>query len=379
MELCLSAWHGGMELYMARTARELARRGHTVIPVLHPDATVLREIVSGAGLIPRDWRPAAVPELPLLSARRLARLLDAEGAEALHVHYRRDLPLAALARRWSRRCPRLVYTSQMKISHSKNDPYHNFLYRQLHALLTITAQLREQTRARLHPTLRSRVRLLYYGTEPPPLLSGAERAALRERYGLREGVFTIGLFGQKFEGKGQLLLVEALARLRAAGIACQALLVGAEVPDFMPRLRERIAALGLQDFVRLEDFVPQPQALMQVCDVSVLATYQETFGLVLIEAMSVGVAVIGSNAGGVPEIIADGESGLLFETRNAESLAAALRRLHDDPGLRARLAAVGRRVAAERFSLARHHDELEAILRGEWPAEAVPDAARPTP
>src|SRR3970282_1340464 len=68
-------------------------------------------------------------------------------------------------------------------------------------------------------------------------------------------------------------------------------------------------------------------------------------------AMSVRVSVIGGNAGGVPEIIADGESGLLFETRNAESLAAALRRLHDDPGLRARLAGVGRRVGGERLYL----------------------------
>ncbi|HEX9841437.1 MAG TPA: glycosyltransferase family 1 protein, partial [bacterium] len=53
------------------------------------------------------------------------------------------------------------------------------------------------------------------------------------------------------------------------------------------------------------------------------------------------------------------------------SLYAALRRLHGDPDLRARLAAAGQRKAAARFSLARHYDELEAVLRGEWPPEAV--------
>jgi glycosyltransferase involved in cell wall biosynthesis len=360
-----------MELYMGRTACELARRGHAVLPVIHPQAHVLRAMLEGAGLTPRPWTPG-LPELPLLGARRLARLLDEEGVEAVHAHYRRDLPLAALAKRGSRRRPRLAYTSQMKISHSKQDPYHNFIYGQLDALLTITAQLREQTRERLHPALRGRVRLLYYGTAPGRRLSEAERATLRAQHDLRAGVFTVGLFGQKFEGKGQLLLVQALARLRAEGGDCQALLVGSQdFPDFMERLRAEIAAHGLQDAVVLRDFVPEPQALMQLCDVTVLATYQETFGLVLIEAMSLGIPVIGSAAGGVPEIIDDGETGLLFETRNADSLYAALRRLHDDPPLRARLAAAGQRKAAARFSLARHYDELEAVLRGEWPPEAV--------
>jgi len=364
---------------MARTARELARRGHSVLPIIHPDAAVLRPVLAESGLTPREWR-VGVAELPLLSARRFARLLDAEGVEAVHAHTRRDLPLAALAKRFSRSRPRLVYTSQMKISQSKNDPYHRFIYGQVDALLTITAQLREQTRARMPPFLRDRVRLLYYGAEPARRLDDAERAALRERYGLRPDAFTVGLFGQKHEGKGQHLLVEALGRLRAEGVVVQGLLVGPETESGIgERLRARLRALGLTDAVRLEDFVPEPQALMQLCDVCVLATYQETFGLVLIEAMSVGVAVIGSDAGGVPEIIAPGETGLLFETRNADSLHDALRRLHDDPALRERLARAGERQAAERFSLASHYDELEAILRGEWPPEAVPPQIHAAP
>lgn len=364
LELCLSPGRGGLELYMARTARELARR-HEVLAITHPGAGVIRELLEEAGVACRALS-VRLPELPLLAARRLARVLDAEGVEVIHAHSRRDLPVAALAKRWSRRRPRLVYTSQMKVSQPKTDPYHHFIYGQVDALLAITAQLREQIRARLRPALRGRVQTLYYGAEPGRPLAPAEREALRAELGLPGGAFTVGLFGQKHEGKGQGLLVEALHRLRSEGIAAHALIVG-PVSDaaFVERLRARIAALELGAHVTERDFHPRPQELMQLCDVVVLATWQETFGLVLIEAMRVGVAVVGSDAGGVPEIIADGATGLLFATRDAASLADRLRTLHADPALRARLAASGQQQAAARFGLERHYRALEAVLRGE--------------
>jgi glycosyltransferase involved in cell wall biosynthesis len=353
-----------MELYMARTARALVAR-HAVLAVIADGPSAVRPVLEEAGVPARAWR-VGLAELPLLSARRLARLLDAEGVDALHVHSRRDLPLAALAKRFSRRKPRLVFHSQMKVSHPKTDPYHAFLYGQVDTLVVITAQLAGQWRARLPLRLRGRVQTLYYGAEPTRVLEPAEREALRREHGLPTGAFTVGLFGQKHEGKGQGLLVEALHWLRGQGIAGHALIVGpATDPAFLARLRARIGELGLTGHVTELDFVPRPQELMQLCDVVVLATWQETFGLVLIEAMGVGVPVIGSNAGGVPEIIEHGRSGLLFETRNAASLAEQLRTLHDDPALRALLAAEGQRVARERFAVARHYEALEAVLRGE--------------
>lgn len=369
VELCLSTGRGGMELYMARTARELARR-HDVLALILPGPSLVRSVLEEAGVPCRDI-PVRLPELPLRAARRVARLLDEEGVQAIHAHTRRDLPLAALAKRWSRRRPRLVYTSQMKVSQRKTDPYHHFIYGQVDTLLAITAQLREQIRGRLRPALRGRVHVLYYGAEPAPLLSGDERAALREGLGLPGDAFVAGLFGQKHEGKGQLILLDALQRLRAEGVPAHALIVG-PVNDaaFVERMRARAGQPGLSGHVSELDFHPRPQELMQLCDVVVLATWQETFGLVLIEAMSVGVPVVGSDAGGVPEIIDHGATGLLFETKNPASLAEQLRALHRDPALRARLAQAGREKAARRFGMERHYRALEAVLRGEpLPAE----------
>ena len=367
-----------MELYMARTVRALSSKAHSAISRISssgPATHSVRAVISpGESIIRSPLEEAGISsislslrfrDLPLLAARRLARTIDEAGIEVVHVHWRRDLPLAALAKRFSRARPRLIYTCQMKMSHNKNDPYHNFVYSQVDTILTITQQLREQIRERVHPRFRERVGLLYYGTEPGTLVGESEKTALRERHGLAPHDFTIGLIGQKFEGKGQHLLIDAMARLAGEGLACKALIVGPNVdPPYLTRLEGQIADAGLEAEVTLLDFVNRPQELMQICDCVVLATYQETFGLVLIEAMSVGTAVIGSDAGGVPEIIEDGRSGLLFRTRDSGSLAEKIALLHRDPALRSELAREGRRKAAALFNLEKHYDRLQAVMGG---------------
>ena len=100
-------------------------------------------------------------------------------------------------------------------------------------------------------------------------------------------------------------------------------------------------------------------------DVSVLATRKETFGLVLIEAQCLGIPVIGTDAGGVPEIIDDGENGLMVTPEDPEALADAIYRLYGDSRLRRDIATAGKRTMADRFSLETHIVSLESALRGE--------------
>jgi len=364
LELCLSPGRGGMELYLYRTVQALRVR-HNVLPVVSDVPGLVSRLMDEEG-IAYDTLRVGLPELPLLAARSLARTIDDADIDAVHVHWRRDLPVAALAKRFSRRRPFLAYTIQMKVSHSKRDPYHNYIYGQVDRFITITDQLREQVREKLHPRFHNRVQRLYYGTPSPTLLDEPARDALRREHGLDPQRFTVGLFGQKHEGKGQMLLVEAMGRLKREGVAVSLLLVGPPVfQEDDDMLRAAVRANGLEEETRLIEYVRTPQELMQVCDVVVLATWQETFGLVLIEAMSVGTAVIGSDAGGVREIITHGDTGLLFETKNVPDLHRQLAALQRMPDKRARLAVRGQARARKVFDLDRHYAALEAILKGE--------------
>jgi glycosyltransferase involved in cell wall biosynthesis len=86
----------------------------------------------------------------------------------------------------------------------------------------------------------------------------------------------------------------------------------------------------------------------------------EAFGRVTVEAMRAGVPVIGTDAGGTPELVADGATGLLYRPGDAGALAAAIARLMDAPGLAMRLGEAGRVWATPRFGERQFADSLEA-------------------
>jgi L-malate glycosyltransferase len=93
-----------------------------------------------------------------------------------------------------------------------------------------------------------------------------------------------------------------------------------------------------------------------------LTSYEETFGLVLPEAMRAGIAVIGSHAGGVPEIINHEKTGLLFEPRNASSLCQQICNLYSHPQLKHTLAMAGKNMADSIFNQDEHFIKLEQHL-----------------
>ena len=160
--------------------------------------------------------------------------------------------------------------------------------------------------------------------------------------------------GTLHEVKGQTHLVEACRRLSADGVPFRCRFVG-EGPD-RPALDRQVAAAGLTD--RVEFLGRRTRAevatLIGTSDVLVAPSVptrggkREGIPVVLMEAMSAGLPVVASALSGIPELVVDGSSGLTVPPGDAAAIAAALRRLHDDPELRIRLGIAAReRVLAE--------------------------------
>ena len=104
--------------------------------------------------------------------------------------------------------------------------------------------------------------------------------------------------------------------------------------NYIASLKKLISEYGLEDKIRFVPFVEKPMEIMQCLNLTILSTYEETFGLVVAESMLVGSPVIGCNAGGVPEIIQDGMNGLLFETKNIQSLSEKIMIMIESKDLR---------------------------------------------
>ena len=371
LELCLSAGLGGLELYVFRSSEALANsqlNQNTVIAVLRQNSKLDKYFKDHSSInipsasihhIKHFFSP-----LPLLNARKLAAIIDNNNIDVIHMHWGKDLPLAAFAKAFSKRKPALVYTRQMMITRAKNDFYHNFLYRQLDLMLTITKEL-EGLCKKFIPLFADKITTLYYGVkQPEEMLDETSIQQQRENIGFSKNDFIAGLVGRLEESKGQHLLIDALHAAKQNGHNIKALIVGHEMnPGYRDQLKSQASKLGVLDNIIFQDFTSEPQQLMQLCDCVILASGQETFGLVLPEAMRSGVSVIGSNSGGVPEIINHEKTGLLFETGNSDDLYLQIEKLYLDPELKKALAQQGKQSADERFNNTLHFEQLEQYLQ----------------
>jgi glycosyltransferase involved in cell wall biosynthesis len=188
----------------------------------------------------------------------------------------------------------------------------------------------------------------------------ASRARLFEE---EDRLLLIGLIGRINRLKGHQTLLEAFAALEKDYPMARLVFVGSPPPGqdvYLNDLTERIEHYGLGDKVKLVDFQQQVFPIFEAMDiVTVPSTEAESFGLVAVEAMLAARAVVASDIGGLPYIIDEGQNGLLCTPGDANSLAVQLRKLLDDPALRAQLGQSAKQKAQTRFSLQRMCGDFE--------------------
>lgn len=188
-----------------------------------------------------------------------------------------------------------------------------------------------------------------------PYTVGVPDAVPPSSTGRRDGDFHVLFVGRLVERKGVAELIEAVRRLSPAlGVRLDVIGDGPE----RTRLEALVREGGLGDRVALRGRVSAADLRAAYGGADVLAlpsildsrSDTEGLGVVLLEAMSYGVPVIGSDIGGIPDIITDGRTGLLVPPGDPEALAGALQRLVGDRELRARLGAAGRALLGGAFA-----------------------------
>jgi glycosyltransferase involved in cell wall biosynthesis len=160
--------------------------------------------------------------------------------------------------------------------------------------------------------------------------------------------------------KGHECLLRALGRLRDAGLRLT-LLVAGDGPE-RSNLETVAGQLRLgPEWVRFLGFRSDVSDLLCAADFFVLPSFTEGLPLSVLEAMAHRLPVVATPVGGIPEIVADGESGLLVPVNEPEALANAIARLAQDPSLRYALGEAGFRAARDRFSFDAMARQYEAL------------------
>ncbi len=209
----------------------------------------------------------------------------------------------------------------------------------------------------------ARYRTIHNGVDAGQFTSCESPA--RAELGLREKLPVVGTVCRLDEPKkGLSTLLEAMADMSAStgSDSCQLLIVG----DGPARsgLHALSRKLGIAPWVRFAGERHDVARVLSLMDVFVLPSRHEGFGIAILEAMAAGLPVVATNVGGIPEIVVDGETGLLVPPGDAPALANAIRYLLTHPAQAEAFGARGRRRARETFSIDAVVKEHERLYLG---------------
>jgi glycosyltransferase involved in cell wall biosynthesis len=205
----------------------------------------------------------------------------------------------------------------------------------------------------------AKLRVIRNGVEPIEMLPAADVLSRRRALGVADHEVLIGCVANYVPVKRHDLLIDAFASLRREGHQVRLILVG-EGP-LRADLQQQIDRLGLQDCACLFGSVNDPQSLLSAFDLVVQGSRSEGLPNALLEAAAAARPIVATAAGGSSEIIIDGETGLLVPINDLDAIAAAIRRMVTDAGLRERLGLAARRRTETTFQMSRFVAEYAAL------------------
>ena len=341
-------WRGG-ERQALWLAAELARRGHASIVAARAGEPLARRAAT-AGLEVVECDPAS--ELDLRAAWRLRRLLGARRVALVHAHTAHAVAIAALA---TMRTPVPLVVSRRVDFPLRGNPGTRWKYGRAAMIVAVSHAVERVLLA--SGIGASRIRVVPDGVDVHRTPQPASRDVL-ESLGAARGAPLVVQVAQLVGHKDPVNFVRAMARVHERVPDAVGLLVG-DGP-LRAQAEAEVRALGLERTVRLTGYRTDADSLLAAADVACLSSREEGMGSVLLDALVFGVPVAATSAGGIPEVVAHGETGLLAEPENPAALGDVIATLLEDPATRRRLAAKARARASE-FSVERMTDRTIAV------------------
>jgi glycosyltransferase involved in cell wall biosynthesis len=296
--------------------------------------------------------------LDLASAWRLARLIRAERISVVHCHKGRARTLTVLAGLLVR-IPVLVLNRGVSFPLDRWNRI-GYTTSRVTAIVAVCASIKRGLVAA--GVAADKIEIIYSGTDLARFHPDVDGRGIRRELGLGTEHMLITQVGiRSWRGNDDVL--EAMTRVHRAAPHCRLLLVGAPPPR-MVSLTDKARQRGLGAVVSVLGHRHDVPEILAASDLVVDASYAG-LGLTgsLREALAVETPVIGTNLEGIPELITDGETGLLVPPRNPDALAQAILRVVENPTRAKAMARAGRKRVEMLFSAATKVERTEALYR----------------
>lgn len=339
-------------------ARWMSERGHKVFlccvrdSPIHQNAEGLELVLVRRNKKHFDYK----------NAKRLKNSLASKNVGVVWFMDKRDLSVLALTKFLMRSRIKLLYQQCMQIGVNKKEYWHTIRFKQIDFWITPLSYLREQVGDRTKYPVEN-VHVVPQGLDVELFLSDIEDKPLaRKRFKLQPEDLVIGMIGRIDFAKSQRFVMDVVVQLQKDYPQLKLLFVGnktaGEWEGYYNEIISDIASNHSDGSVQLYPFMKEVAKFYSAIDIFVMASKNETYGMVTIESMICGNIVVGTNAAGTKELLNNEEHGYFFNWQDGESLKAAILKVLHAPKDAARKAQTAQHFARHTFS---HHTELKRI------------------
>lgn len=346
------SWRGGQNQALL-TVLGLRATGHRTFLVAHPQGELLRRASEGPDLIPLAPRS----ELDLAAAWRLSRLLRDIRPTIVHAHDPHGVAMAALALSYQTLSPHPILVASRRVDfHLKTNALSRWKYRQVRAFICASDAIRQMLVDQGIPPARAIT--VHEGIDLAHV-NAAPRANVHETFWLPHNAPVVGAVGALVPHKGHRYLIDAAAQVVRDVPDARFVILGEG--ELHQPLEKQIADHGLEKHVLLAGFRQDVLSLLKGFDVFTMPSVTEGLGTSLLDAMACEKPIVASRVGGIPEVVRDGETGLLAPPKDSASLAGELVKVLKNRELAARLAANGLKRVREYFTVERMVEETLSV------------------
>jgi glycosyltransferase involved in cell wall biosynthesis len=337
-------WRGGQNQVLL-TALGLRALGHRVVLVAHPKGELRRRAEEGGEVLPL----APAGEMDFGTAWKLSRVLRDLAPDVVHAHDPHAVAVASVALSIGTRTPRPALVASRRVDfHIRGNSFSRWKYRQVDGFIAASETIRTMLVEDGIP--RDRTFTVHEGIDVDRV-GGIEPANVRAEFWMPTHAPIIGNIGALVPHKGQRHLIDAIPLVMRELQDARLVIVGEG--ELRPALEHQIRDLHLEKHVILTGFRPDVLSLLKGFDVFVMSSVTEGLGTSLLDAMAAGRPIVATTAGGIPEVVVDGETGLLVPPRDPHKLADAIVALLRSPSDRDRMGRAGLTRVRERFSVER--------------------------
>ncbi|MFN8058707.1 MAG: glycosyltransferase [Vicinamibacterales bacterium] len=346
------SWRGGQNQVLL-TVLGLRALGHRALLVAHPLGELRRRADEGLDLLPLAPRT----ELDVAAAWKLARVIRRERPDIVHAHDPHGVAMAAwaLALGVGEPAPLLVASRRVDFD-LKQNAFSRWKYRQVRAFLCASTFIRDMlVRDGIEParaiTVHEGVDLEHIARVPP--------LDVHSEFHLPHGAPVVANIAALAPHKGQRYFVEAAHRVVQSVPDARFLIVGEG--ELHAALQKQVHEHTLERHVHLTGFRRDALAILKDVDIFVMCSITEGLGTSTLDAMACRKPVVASRVGGIPEVVVDGDTGVLVAPRDPDALARAIVSLLESPERRRAMSDAGFARVTERFGVDRMVRETAAV------------------